>query len=363
MIIVGNSIRRFFLLAVLFCSFGALAQDHENQSSETSADGDFNATELINSHIKDSHEFHIADWQGKAISLPLPVILWTENGLVTFMSSAFHHDEEAEVVVEKGGQQFVRYHDEIYYADANGTVSFDAEQNVTNSRPLNFSITKNVFTLMVTSALMLLIFIPIANSYKKNNRAPKGIAGFLEPLIIFVRDDIAVPNIGEKKYQKYMPYLLTVFFLIWLGNIFGLIPFFPFQGTLTNDILFTGVMATITFLITLFSGNKAYWGHIFATPGVPKWLLPIMIPVEVLGMFTKPFALMIRLFANITAGHIIILSLMALIFIFQTAWISPVSIAFSLFMYALELLVAALQAYVFTLLSALFIGQAVEEHH
>ncbi len=363
MIILENSIRRFFHLAVLFCSFGAVAQGQENQSSETTEEQAFNATELINHHIKDSHEFHIADLGGKAISLPLPVILWTENGLVTFMSSAFHHDEEGKVVVERGEQSFVRYHDEIYYANAEGGVSYDADHHPTNSRPLNFSITKNVFTLMVVSALMLLIFIPIANSYKKNNRAPKGIAGFLEPLIVFVRDDIARPNIGEKKYQKYMPYLLTVFFLIWIGNLFGLIPFFPFQGTLTNDILFTGVLATFTFLITLFSGNKGYWGHIFATPGVPKWLLPIMIPVEVLGMFTKPFALMIRLFANITAGHIIILSLMALIFIFQTAWISPVSIAFSLFMYGLELLVAALQAYVFTLLSALFIGQAVEEHH
>lgn len=363
MIIVGNSIRRFFLVVVLFCSLGALAQEHENQSSETSEELEFDATKLINSHIYDSHEFHIADWDGKAISLPLPVILWTENGLVTFMSSAFHHDEEGSVVVERGEQQFVRYQDEIYYADANGTVAFDTDQNVTNDRPLNFSITKNVFTLFVSAAFMLLIFIPIGNSYKKNQRAPKGIAAFFEPLVVFVRDDIAVPNIGEKKYQKYMPYLLTVFFLIWFGNMFGLIPFFPFQGTLTNDILFTGVMATMTFLITIFSGNKSYWGHIFATPGVPKWLLPIMIPVEVLGMFTKPFALMIRLFANITAGHIIILSLMALIFIFQTAWISPVSIAFSLFMYALELLVAALQAYVFTLLSALFIGQAVEEHH
>ncbi|EKF56742.1 ATP synthase F0 sector subunit a [Galbibacter marinus] len=363
MIIVGNSFRRFFHLALLFCSFGAIAQDHQTHPSETPEDTSFDATKLINSHISDSHEFHIADWNGKAISLPLPVILWTDNGLVTFMSSAFHHDEEGKVVVERGGQQFVRYQDEIYYADANGTVSFEGEGNVVNSRPLNFSITKNVFTLMVTAAIMLLVFIPIANSYKKNNRAPKGISGFLEPLILFVRDDIAIPNIGEKKYQKYMPYLLTVFFLIWLGNLIGLIPFFPFQGTLTNDLLFTGVMATITFLITIFSGNKGYWGHIFATPGVPKWLLPIMIPVEVLGMFTKPFALMVRLFANLTAGHIIILSLMALIFIFETAWISPVSIAFSLFMYGLELLVAALQAYVFTLLSALFIGQAVEEHH
>ncbi|QLE03084.1 F0F1 ATP synthase subunit A [Galbibacter sp. BG1] len=359
--IAQKSLKRFFLLVMFFISLGAFAQEHENTHNEEAADEAFNATELIDHHINDSHEFHIADWEGRAISMPLPVILWTENGLVTFMSSEFHHDEEGEVIVEKNGMKFARVHDQIYYAD--GGLSFDEEHHVTNSRPLDFSITKNVFTLILTAIIMLLVFIPVANSYKKNGKAPRGIAGFMEPLIVFVRDDIARPNIGEKKYKKYMPYLLTVFFLIWIANLFGLIPFFPFQGTLTNNIVFTGVLATFTFLITIFSGNKSYWGHIFATPGVPKWLLPIMIPVEVLGMFTKPFALMVRLFANITAGHIIILSLMALIFIFETAWVSPVSIAFSLFMYFLELLVAALQAYVFTLLSALFIGQAVEEHH
>ncbi len=361
MMIAQKSVERFFLLVLFVISLGLNAQEHEDAHSEEATEEAFNPTELINHHVSDSHEFHIADWNGHAISMPLPVILWTENGLVTFMSSEFHHDETGEVIVEKNGQKFARVHDEIYYAD--GGLNFDEAHHVTNSRPLNFSITKNVFTLMITALLMLLIFIPVANSYKKNQKAPKGIAGFMEPLIVFVRDDIARPNIGEKKYKKYMPYLLTVFFLIWIGNLFGLIPFFPFQGTLTNDILFTGVLATFTFLLTIFSGNKAYWGHIFATPGVPKWLLPIMIPVEVLGMFTKPFALMIRLFANITAGHIIILSLMSLIFIFQTAFVSPISIGFSLFMYGLELLVAALQAYVFTLLSALFIGQAVEDHH
>ncbi|MCQ0112388.1 F0F1 ATP synthase subunit A [Zhouia amylolytica] len=362
--IAQKSIKSLSLLALMFVSLAGFAQ-HENETHEEKAQEEeaFDATELINHHTKDSHEFHIADWNGHAISMPLPVILWTDNGLVTFMSSAFHHDEEGKVVVERNGQQFVRVHDEIYYANAEGGVTYDAEHHPTNSRPLNFSITKNVFTLFLTSAIMLLIFIPVARSYKKNDKAPKGLAGFMEPLVVFVRDDIARPNIGEKKYEKFMPYLLTVFFLIWIGNLFGLIPFFPFQGTLTNDILFTGVLATITFLITIFNGNKHYWGHIFATPGVPKWLLPIMIPVEVLGMFTKPFALMIRLFANITAGHIIILSLVSLIFIFESAAVSPISIGFSLFMYGLELLVAALQAYVFTLLSALFIGQAVEDHH
>ena len=160
-----------------------------------------------------------------------------------------------------------------------------------------------------------------------------------------------------------MPYLLTVFFLIWVGNLFGLIPFFPFAGTMTNNILFTGILAVFTLLITLFSSKRNYWRHIFAPPGVPTWILPIMIPIEMLSIFTKPFALMVRLFANMSAGHIIILSLLSLIFIFKTVWVSPVSIAFSLFISTLELLVAALQAYVFTLLSALFIGQAVEEEH
>ena len=209
---------------------------------------------------------------------------------------------------------------------------------------------------------MFLLFTAVAKSYNKNKMAPKGLAGLLEPLVLFVRDDIAVPNIGKKNYAKFMPYLLTVFFFIWINNLMGLIPFFPFSSNLTGNIYFTFVLAFITFLITTFSANKNYWGHIFNTPGVPFWLAPIMIPVEIIGMFTKPFALMIRLFANITAGHIIILSLISLIYIFKTPAISPVSGAFVLFMSVLEMLVAALQAYVFTLLSALFIGQAVEEH-
>ena len=216
---------------------------------------------------------------------------------------------------------------------------------------------------MLISILLLLTFIAVARSYKKNPKAPKGLAGLLEPIVIFVRDEIAIPNIGEKYYNRYMPYLLTVFFLIWVGNLFGLIPFFPFAGTVTNNILFTGMLALFTLILTLFSSNKHYWQHIFAPPGVPSWILPIMIPIEILSIFTKPFALMIRLFANMTAGHIIALSLISLIFIFKSVAIAPVSVAFTVFMQMLELLVAVLQAYVFTLLSALFIGQAVEETH
>ncbi len=326
---------------------------------------EFNATELINDHIKDSHEFHIADWEGHPISFYLPVILWTNNGLEVFSAEAFHHDNTGEHVVDINGQKFVRFNEVIFYADKYealakeqrelGAFEFDA-------RPLDFSITKNVFSMFMSALVMFFLFLVVARSYKKNQLAPKGLAGFLEPLVTFVRDDIARPNIGEKQYAKYMPYLLTIFFFIWINNLIGLIPFFPFSSNLTGNIYFTFVLALITFIVTTLSGNKDYWGHIFNTPGVPFWLAPIMIPVEIIGMLTKPFALMIRLFANITAGHIIILSLVSLIFIFDTVWISPISGAFVLFMSVLEMLVAALQAYVFTLLSALFIGQAVAEH-
>ncbi|MCL5127292.1 F0F1 ATP synthase subunit A [Algibacter sp. L4_22] len=325
-------------------------------------DKEFNASELINGHIGDSHEFHIADWDGHPISFYLPVILLSDNGLTIFSSKKFHHDNSGEHVVEANGEKFVRHNEIIYYADDYaGLAEEDKSAFNFGARPLDFSITKLVFSMLLSAILLFLLFGALARSYKKNNKAPKGLAGFLEPLVLFVRDDIAIPNIGEKKYAKYMPYLLTIFFFIWINNIFGLIPFFPFSSNLTGNIFFTFVLSFITFLITTFSGNKDYWKHIL-TPPVPKALYPIMVPIEIIGIFTKPFALMIRLFANITAGHIIILSLISLIFIFKSIFISPVSGAFVLFMSVLEMLVAALQAYVFTLLSALFIGQAVAEH-
>jgi len=326
---------------------------------------EFNASELINSHIGDSHDFHIADWDGHPISFSLPVILWTNNGLEIFSSKKFHHDNLGHHVIDVNGQKLVRFKEVIFYADKFEAMTAEERDNgafAFNARPLDFSITKNVFSMLMSAIILFLVFFAVARSYKKNPNAPKGLAGFLEPLVTFVRDEIAIPNIGTKKYAKYMPYLLTIFFFIWINNLIGLIPFFPFSSNLTGNIYFTFVMAFITFVVTTLSGNKNYWGHIFNTPGVPVWLAPIMIPVEIIGMLTKPFALMIRLFANITAGHIIILSLVSLIFIFKTVAIGPVSGAFVLFMSVLEMLVAALQAYVFTLLSALFIGQAVEEH-
>ena len=231
--------------------------------------------------------------------------------------------------------------------------------------PLDFSITKAVVGMFFSVLIGLWLFVSMGRSYRKTGiSTPKGIQSFLEPVVLFVRDDIAIPIIGEKKYEKYMPYLLTAFFFILLNNIMGLIPFPPpFGANVTGNIAVTFVLAFCTFIITQFSGNKHYWKDIFAAPGVPFWLLPIMIPVEIIGMFSKPFALMIRLFANITAGHIIVLSLVCLIFIFKSLAVAPVSIFFVIFMDCLELLVAFLQAYVFTLLSTLFIGLAVKEEH
>jgi len=355
---IRKIISKYLFLSILAFPLGVFASPEQTQNPQEEE----SFTDVIMHHISDSHEYHLLDWQGTPVTLPLPIILWTENGLVTFLSSEFHHDDKGEVIVEKKGLYFVRVHGQIHYTDANGTLSYNNDHKLENPRPLDLSITKNVVLLFLIALIMFLAFTAVARSYKKNPKAPKGFANLLETLVVFVRDDIAVPNIGNHKYERYMPYLLTVFFLILIGNLLGLVPII--SGTLTNDIVFTGTLAVITFLITTFSGNRNYWQHIFATPGVPKWLAPIMIPVEIIGMLTKPFSLMIRLFANITAGHVIILSLIGLIFTLKTIFVSPVSVGFSLFISILELLVAFIQAYVFTLLSALFIGGAVaEEHH
>ena len=368
---VTKPIKIFFSAIIILASFTQFisAQEHEVGKNEAiphsnQEEKEFSPTELINEHIADSHDFHIADWNGHAISMPLPIILWSKNGLVTFMSSEFHHDNSGKIVVEKNEAKFVMVHEQIYQLnEGENAIVLGAEESPKNaSRPLDFSITKNVFSMFMSSIILLLLFTAVARSYNKNKKAPKGIAGFIEPLVIFVRDDIAIPNIGEKKYARFMPYILTVFFFVWINNLIGLVPFFPGSSNLTGNIVFTGTLAFITFTITTLSGNKNYWSHILSPP-VPKALYPIMIPIEIIGMFTKPFALMIRLFANMAAGHIIILSLVSLIFIFKTVAIAPVSAVFVLFMSLLELLVGVLQAYVFALLSALFIGQAVADGH
>jgi F-type H+-transporting ATPase subunit a len=359
------------ILLLLIPVFGVVsAQEHTEEEAE-----DLDITGIILHHVGDSHEFHILDYKGHAVSVPLPIILWTENGLVSFMSSEFQHDDEGKVIVEKGGQFFVKHHEKIYYAnlisDGQGSyVSLDESDHALNEKPLDFSITKNVFTLFLSLTALFLIFLFSARAYRKSDDGvPTGIAKFTEPLILFVKNDIAIPNIGEKKHGKYLPYLLTIFFFIWLNNIFGLIPFFPFSANLTGNIAFTMTLATITFIITNINGNKDYWKHIFWMPGVPVPMKIFLAPIELIGVFTKPISLFIRLFANITAGHIVILALTSLIFVFKNMYgdiagyaVAPVSLAFVVMISLIEILVVAIQAYIFTILSALYIGMATAEH-
>jgi len=316
----------------------------------------FNASTYILEHIADSHEWHILTKpNGESVAIYLPVILYSkEKGLNLFSSKRLAHGQEYKgfKLEEEGALK-----GKIVMVNDAGVVD---EENL----PFDLSMTKTVIAMLSAAIIGLILFLSLARSYKKTGIShPKGIQSFLEPVILFVRDDIAIPNLGHK-YERYMPYLLTAFFFILINNLMGLIPFPPpFGGNVTGNIAITFLLALCTFLITQFSANKSYWRHIFATPGVPFWLLPIMIPVELIGIISKPFALMIRLFANITAGHIIVLSLICLIFIFDTVALAPVSAFFVIFMDFMELLVAFLQAYIFTLLSALFISLAVQEEH
>lgn len=340
--------------------------DHAAPESEEAV---FNPNEMIMHHIADSHGWHIVDWNDKEIGIPLPVILWTNEGLVVFSSSLFHHDSEGKHVAEAGGQRFVNLHEKIYYAsDAPNEHGVYAQADpvtheVANAKPWDISITKNVASLFVSVVIILVLFIRAARSYAKNsNAAPRGLAGFVEPLVVFVRDDIAKNNIGPH-YKKFVPLLLTIFFFIWVNNLMGLVPFFPGGANVTGNIAVTMVLAFVAFVVTNVNGNRHYWKHILWMPGLPVAVKPLLAVVEIIGIFTKPFSLMIRLFANITAGHIIVLSLVSLVFIFETVWVSPVSVLLTLFISVLELLVAALQAYIFTLLTALYLGAAMQEEH
>ncbi|MEO6347147.1 MAG: F0F1 ATP synthase subunit A [Aquaticitalea sp.] len=349
------------LLVSLFLSlsfFGYASDDKQSKPKEEK----FNASELIFHHIGDSHSFHVAG----DFSIPLPIILWTDNGLVTFSSSEFHHDVEGKNIVEKNGEKFINLHDKIYQLnDGSESVELNAEHHPENAeRPLDISITKNVFSMFLSIAVLLLLFLFAARSYRKStDHMPSGIGRFLEPIVIFVKEEIAIPNIGEKHYKKYMPFLLTLFFFIWVNNLIGLIPFFPFSSNLSGNITFTMTLAVITFIVMLFSSKKYYWKHMLWMPGLPVPMKLFLAPIEIIGMFVKPIALMIRLFANITAGHVIVLSLISLIFILETIWVAPISVLFALFISVIEVLVVAIQAYIFTLLSALYFGQALESEH
>ncbi len=352
-----------FVFVIVFLFF--LPKNANAESSlqeENSSDLDIGG--MIIDHVVNAYEWHIATIKDKHISIYLPVILIDNNGLHVFSSKHFHHGHEAymgyAIWQEKGAKK-----GRIVKVD-------EAGNRDTEASFLDISITKNVLSLLMSITLLLIIFLSMAKGYQKRGIcAPKGIARIIEPVILFVRDDIARSAIGPR-YERYLPFLLTVFFFILFNNLFGLIPFFPGGANLTGNISVTLVLALFTFVITNVSGNKDYWKHIVNTPGVPWWLkipIPLMPLVEIIGVFTKPIVLMIRLFANITAGHIICLGFISLIFIFGNMTpaagfgISPVSVFFYMFMTILELLVAFIQAFVFTLLSAIYIGMAIEEHH
>lgn len=332
----------------------------------------FNAAEIIFGHVLNGHEFHFMDIGEKPVTIPLPVILYSpQKGFTAFMSSRFHHGHS-----DYKGYRILTDHsiaemkldpkkyspEDIVAVDANGQL--DASVKV-----YDLSLTRNVVQMILALVVFTWIMLRIAKRYRKGigvTSAPKGSQSLLEPVITFVRDEVAKPNLGHR-YEKYLPYLLTLFFFILINNLFGLI---PGSANVTGNIAFTLVLGVISFIVILFSSNKHYWGHIFNPPGVPFGVKLILVPVEFLSVFIKPFALIIRLFANMVAGHIIIICLISLIFIFgnlsqYAGWgASPLAVGFTIFIYFIEVLVAFIQAFIFAMLTAVFIGQAFEgEHH
>jgi len=359
-----------FLTIISFGNFQKVSASNEVEEQsgkhEEEGKGKFNTVEFIFEHIGDSYEWHIVSFGSTHVAIPLPIILYSsQKGLNIFLSSKFHHGKEVYngFKWEKEG----KYKGKIVELNANGEVLEE------NPLPWNFSITKLVFSLLLASTLICLIFVSIGRKYKKGeDTAPTGIQNLFEPIILFVKNDIVIPSIGEKHYQRFMPYLLTVFFFIMFNNMLGLIPIFPGGANLTGNIAVTMVLALFTFVITNVNANKHYWKEIINAPGVPWYLkipIPLMFLVEFTGLFTKPIVLMIRLFANILAGHMVAIVFFSLIFIFGALniWagygVSIVSVSFTFFMTLLELLVAFIQAYVFTLLSAIYFGMAIQEHH
>lgn len=376
-------------------SLVAFASGGTNEGSE-GAKEKFNPGEMILHHISDSHEWHFATFGSTHVTLPLPVILYSpEKGLKVFSSAKFHGGEgtqHQEVAHGSAIEHQIGHESDAYeqLPSENDTANFEAVKAdeahgghhalsaayegyaldehdkivaLDHHKFYDLSITKNVASMLISAILLIVIFVSVAGAYKKRlGQAPTGMQNFFEVFIAFIRDEVAKPALHGKA-DRYLPYLLTLFFFIWFNNLLGLL---PGGANLTGNIAVTLTLAFLTFLITTFSGNKAYWGHVFNTPGVPWWLktvLPIMPIVETIGLFTKPFSLMVRLFANITAGHIIILSLTCLTFIFESYAVGIGTAAFALAMNFLELLVAVVQAYIFTLLTANYIGAAVEEHH
>ncbi|MBP3762562.1 MAG: F0F1 ATP synthase subunit A [Bacteroidales bacterium] len=334
------------------------------------ADDGFDAGSMIIGHVTDAHSWHILDYRSSdgaehAVAIPLPVILINDGNVDVFMSSKFHH----------GHADYKGYRLTGGGSEREVIVCVDEEGNVIDGKaPIDLSLTKTSAAIVIAVILLIVIVFAAKRAYQRRpDQAPQGVLqGLVEMLVVFVRDSIARPMVGEAHYRRYLPYLLTLFFFIFFCNILGLIPFFPAGANITGNLAVTGILALITFLITNISGNRHYWTDIFNTPGVPAWLkvFPLMPLVEVIGVFTKPIVLMIRLFANMTAGHIMILSFVALIFILSNIGgvavggaASVVSIFLSVFISLLECLVVYIQAFVFTMLTALYIGMAVAEPH
>ena len=347
-------VRIILLMLALVCS--EISGRADNDAAE------IDVGEILFGHISDSYGWHITDWNGHHVSIPLPCIVRSSTGWHVFMSSKLEHGHEHEglFIAEEG-----RYEDKIVERGTDGELV----------RPFDISITKNVASLMFTAVLLIIIVLSTARWYRKHDTAqegaPGGFAGLMELMIMMVNDEIIKPSVGEKHYRKYAPYLLTAFFFIFVCNLLGLVPFFPGGANVTGNIAVTMMMALFTFIAINVFADKHYWKEIF-WPDVPLFLkfpIPIMQTIELFGVISKPFSLMVRLFANIMAGHMMVLGLVSVIFV--TVKLGPVingsmtviAMIFGLVINCLELLVAFIQAYVFTMLSAVFIGMAHQEEH
>ena len=372
--VAQNTIKFLLIVSIALFSIASFASDSETKHGKQNDGGRINTKEEVEAyilhHIKDSHDFSLFsytsdDGERKHVGFPLPVILWSSEGLVSFMSSEFHHNDDGHVLVEKNGLKFAKIHSKIYELDKGAsTLSFDETHHATNAhKVLDFSITKSVVGILLIGFLLLFWFSSLAKQYK-TKKIPTGFARVLEPLVLYVRDEIARPNIGEKHYRRFTGYLLTVFFFIWVLNLAGLT---PLGFNVTGQLAVTGCLAIFTLVIYTVSGNKEYWMHMIWMPGVPVLIRPVLAIIELAGaLVIKPFSLLVRLFANISAGHIVVMSLIAIMFTLKESLgvvgATGLSLVLSFFITLIEVLVAFLQAYIFTMLSALFIGMAVADH-
>lgn len=373
-------VKRIFVL-LLFLMFGyapLIAQhghndvatgDESHSVTHAESEEEFEPGDYIIHHVLDAHDWHIVSFGDKHISVPLPVILYSQNPelhggqkLHVFLSSKFHH----------GHSDYKNFMLSHSGKDKGKIVEINDQGNVIG-KPVDLSITKAIAGAIVAAIILVWLILSTARHMRRNKgQAPKGVQNLVEPVVLFIRDEVAKPAIGDKKYEKFMPFLLSLFFFILLNNLLGLIPIFPFGANVTGNIAVTLVFALFTFFVTHIKANKHYWKELY-NPDVPWWLkfpIPLMPIVEISGVFTKPFVLMVRLFANMLAGHLIVTVFISLIFIFGNLMgptagfaVSPVSMVFSVFILLLDVLVSFIQAYVFTLLSAIYFGMATSEHH